>query len=155
MGEQLAKEQQDDDAQKRFCDKDLAKSAKSLQGTKDAIAQSEAELDEMKEASATIATELQNLQYEIKALDKAVADATEQRKEEHEDFVTFSAQSSAASQLIEKAKNRLRKFYQPNLYKPTPAPAVVFEQTAAVPAPPPETWGAYEKKSGKSNGVMA
>jgi len=25
----------------------------------------------------------------------------------------------------------------------------------AAPAPPPETWGAYEKKSGESNGVMA
>ena len=25
----------------------------------------------------------------------------------------------------------------------------------AAPAPPPETWGAYQKKDGKSNGVMA
>ena len=36
-----------------------------------------------------------------------------------------------------------------------PAPAAVFVQMTAAPAPPPETWGAYEKKGGKSNGVMA
>merc|ERR1719379_1169088 len=30
----------------------------------------------------------------------------------------------------------------------------VFVQMQAVP-PPPDTWGAYEKKEGKSNGVMA
>merc|ERR550532_3338796 len=29
------------------------------------------------------------------------------------------------------------------------------QRNDAAPAPPPETWGAYEKKSGESNGVMA
>merc|ERR1719160_1084890 len=31
----------------------------------------------------------------------------------------------------------------------------VFVQINAVPEPPPETWGAYQKKEGKSNGVLA
>ena len=38
---------------------------------------------------------------------QAVAEATEQRKEEHEEFITFQTQNSAALQLIEKAKNKL------------------------------------------------
>ena len=36
-----------------------------------------------------------------------VADATEQRKEEHGEFLTFQTENNAAVQLIEKAKNRL------------------------------------------------
>jgi len=156
MAAQLGKEQKDDDAQKAFCEKDFAKSAKAKARQEEAIAQSEAELAEAKEASENLAAEMQTLQDEIKALDKAVSEATEQRKEEHADFVTYSTQNGAATQLIEKAKNRLHKFYKPNLYKPTPAPeAAVFAQLGAAPAPPPETWGAYEKKSGKSNGVIA
>merc|ERR1719253_1407636 len=53
--EVLGNEQADDDSQKDFCDKDLAKSEKEKKSTEDA-----------------------SLQAEIKALDKAVAEATEQ-----------------------------------------------------------------------------
>merc|ERR1719172_281710 len=68
----LGKEQTDDDTQKDFCDKDLAKSEAEKASTEDAIASSEAAIEEMT-----------TLQSEVKALDKAVAEATEQRKEEH------------------------------------------------------------------------
>merc|ERR1719258_468688 len=118
----------------------------------------------------------------------AVADATEQRKEEHGEFLTFQTENNAAVQLIEKAKNRLFKFYRPNLHKEAPkqeltdeekilatsgrsdmiatdAPVMIAGTTQTVfvqvrkaqeaPAPPPETWGAYQKKDGKSNGVIA
>ena len=44
---------------------------------------------------------------QVKALDKAVAEATEQRKEEHGEFITFQTENNAALQLIEKAKNKL------------------------------------------------
>merc|ERR1719453_1715437 len=188
MSTLLGKEQADDDAQKSFCDKDFAKSADEKKATEEAIAASAASIAEMTDASATLASEVATLQDEIKALDKAVAEATEQRKEEHEDFVTYSTQNGAATQLIEKAKNRLNKFYRPNLYKEAPkqeltdeekilassgrsdliatdAPQMIAGTTQAVyaeirrstasPPPPPETWGAYQKKDGKSNGVIA
>merc|ERR1719473_676072 len=116
----LGKEQSDDDATKSMCDKDFAESADHKKETEDAIAASKASIADMEEQSATLASEIATLQDEIKALDKAVADATEQRKNEHNDFVTFQAQSNAASQLIEKAKNRMVKFYRPNLYKEAP-----------------------------------
>merc|ERR550514_47915 len=181
----LGKEQQDDDASKQMCDKDFAESADHKKETEDAIASSAASIAEMEDASATLASEIATLQDEIKALDKAVAEATEQRKSEHSEFVTYQTQSNAAVQLIEKAKNRMVKFYRPNLYKEAPkreltdeekiyaasgrsdmiatdAPAMiagttqtVYVQLTAAPAPPPETWGAYQKKEGKSNGVLS
>merc|ERR1719473_2623027 len=186
----LGKEQSDDDSQKSFCDKDFAESADEKKATEEAIASSAAAIAEMEDASATLASEIATLQDEIKALDKAVAEATEQRKEEHEDFTTYSAQNNAATQLIEKAKNRMVKFYRPNMYKEAPkqeltdeekilassgrsdliatdAPQMIAGTTQAVyveirratgdasPPPPPETWGAYQKKDGKSNGVIA
>merc|ERR550514_794295 len=184
----LGKEQGDDDATKSMCDKDFAESADHKKETEEAIAASAASIAEMEDSSATLASEIATLQDEIKALDKSVAEATEQRKAEHEDFVTSSTQNNAATQLIEKAKNRLNKFYRPNMYKEAPkqeltdeekilassgrsdliatdAPQMIAGTTQAVyveirratasPPPPPETWGAYQKKDGKSNGVIA
>merc|ERR1719473_1103735 len=145
-----------------------------------AIAQSTAAIEEMTEESATLASEIASLQKEIKDLDKAVAEATETRKTEHSEFLTFQTENNAALQLIEKAKNRLNKFYRPTLYKEAPkreltdeekilaasgrsdmiatvAPELiqaVFVQVHAAPPPPPATWDAYKKKDGKSNGVI-
>merc|ERR1719194_215295 len=56
----------------------------------------------------------------IKALDKSVAEATEQRKEENQDYTELRAGDSAAKELIGMAKNRMQKFYNPKLYKPPP-----------------------------------
>merc|ERR1719428_1563782 len=144
----------------------------------------------MTDESATLGDEIKRLGKEIKALDKAVTEATEQRKEEHSEFITFQTENNAALQLIEKAKNRLFKFYRPNLYKEapkqelteeekilaasgrsdmiaTPAPEMIAGTTQTVfaqvrkasndaaPPPPPATWDAYQKKDGKSNGVIS
>jgi len=187
MVTELQAEQKDDEAHKAFCDKDMEKSEASKKQLTEQIASSEATIEEAKEASANAATEIADLQTEIKNLDKAVADATEQRKGEHADFTQFSAENSAALQLIEKAKNKLFKFYRPNLHKEAPqreltdeekilassgrsdliatdAPQMIAGTTQTVyvqlskkatPPPPPETWGAYQKKDGKSNGVIA
>merc|ERR1719407_265006 len=184
----LKEEQKNDDAQKAFCDKDLDSSAATKADTEEEIQASEALIEETKESSASLAEEIATLQKEIVALDKAVAEATEQRKEEHSDALQFQTENNAALQLIEKAKNRLLKFYRPTEYKEPPkqeltdeekilassgrsdliatdAPEMIMGTTQTVyvqvaqqkdtPPPPPETWGAYQKKDGKSNGVMA
>merc|ERR1712032_1571618 len=138
---------------------------------------------------ATLADEIAALTKGIKDLDKQVAEATDVRKEDHEDFVTNLAANNAAVELLGMAKNRMNKFYNPKMYKappkrelseeeritlnmggtlaPTAAPGGVagtgigFMQIAlhkqadsGAPPPPPETWGAYSKKSEESNGVM-
>merc|ERR1719197_568152 len=187
----LGKEQADDDKQKAFCDEEFTKSAAEKTETEDKLASLAASIEEMSATVATMKSEIETLTAEIKALDKAVAEATETRKEEHAMFLKTQAEGSAAVQLIEAAKNKLNKFYNPTLYKAperrelteeeriavangavdprdaeeaTAAPGIagtgvtVFAQVRAASnaaPPPPETFGAYTKKTGKSNGVIA
>jgi len=194
MVQVLGKEGQDDDNMKSYCDKELEKTGGEKKDTEESLASAEAAIDDMGEESSTLSDELARLQKEIKEMDKAVAEATEQRKEEHEEFITFQTENNAALQLIEKAKNKLFKFYRPNQYKEAPkqeltdeekilaasgrsdmiataAPdliagttiaavqtqlyAQLHQNTDAAPPPPPATWDAYQKKDGKSNGVIA
>merc|ERR1719359_1603072 len=82
----------------------------------------------MTDQSATLQDEIATLQKEIKALDKAVAEATETRKEEHEDSIVFLQENNMAVQLIEKAKNKLYKFYRPNLHKEEPKKELTDEE---------------------------
>merc|ERR1719281_444269 len=125
MVQVLHEEQKDDDTQKTFCDSDIEKSTREKKDTEEAVAASQAFIEETTAESAATAEEIASLGKEIKALDKAVAEATEQRKEEHSEFLVFQQQSNAAVQLIEKAKNRLFKFYKPAFYKAetTPEPS--------------------------------
>merc|ERR1719301_196646 len=198
MAKVLGEEQKEDDNTKAYCDKELTKTAQEKKDTEEAISASEAAIEEMTDESATLADEIKRLGKEVKDLDKAVAEATEQRKEEHGEFITFQTENNAALQLIEKAKNKLFKFYRPNQYKEAPkrelteeekilaasgrsdmiataAPDLIAGTTiaavqtqlyaqlrvftaddaAAAPPPPPATWDAYQKKDGKSNGVIA
>merc|ERR1719271_1021545 len=128
MEKVLKEEQADDDSTKAFCDKDLAKSEGEKKDTEEAVAASQAFIEETTAESAATAEEIVSLQKEIKALDKAVAEATEQRKEEHADFLVFQQQSNAALQLIDKAKNRLNKFYRPTMYKEAPTKELTEEE---------------------------
>merc|ERR1712194_735481 len=56
----------------------------------------------------------------IKKLDKSVAEATEQRTEENSEYKALVASDTAAKQVLQWAKNRLNKFYNPKLYKAPP-----------------------------------
>merc|ERR550514_747686 len=125
----LKEEQASDDAQKGFCDKDIAKTEVEQKDTEEEIESSAALIEECKEASAATADEIALLQKEIKELDLAVAEATEQRKEEHGEYIHFMEQKDAAVQLLEKAKNELSKFYRPSQYvaETTPAPVVLSQ----------------------------
>merc|ERR1719262_1599431 len=73
-----------------------------------------------------------------------VTEATEQRKEENEDFTELIASDSAAKELIGFAKNRLLKFYNPKLYTPPPKRELTEDERITVnmggtlaPTPPP------------------
>merc|ERR1719407_385873 len=138
MVDVLGNEQKDDDSQKDMCVKDLESSEKDKADTESAIATSEAAIDEMTQSSANLAEEIANLQAEVKALDKAVAEATEQRKEEHAEFLTFQSENNAAVQLVDAAKNRLFKFYRPNLHKAEARRELTEEEELAVAAGSPD-----------------
>jgi len=181
----LKVEQADDDAKKEYCATAFDQADDKKKGLERAVSDLETAIENAKEDIAKLGEEIDALKAGIKELDKMVTEATEQRKEENEDFKSLMASDTAAKELMKFAKNRLNKFYNPKLYKappktelsredrivenmsgtaaPTAAPGgiagtgiTVFAQTShRAPPPPPETFGAYAKKSEDSMGVMA
>merc|ERR1711862_471508 len=70
----------------------------------------------------------------IKELDKSVAEATEQRKADNADYKELMASDAAAKEILQFAKNRLNKFYNPKLYKPPPKRELSEEDRATLAA---------------------
>merc|ERR1719272_1593370 len=151
------------------------------EATERSISDLEASIAAAEEGISALTEEIKALEAGIKKLDEMVAEATEQRKEENEDFKELMASDSAAKEILEFAKNRLNKFYNPKLYKapakrelseserltvnnggtlaPTAAPGGIAGTGIAVlsqvaPPPPPATAAAYSKSSEESGGVI-
>jgi predicted nucleic acid-binding Zn-ribbon protein len=179
----LHQEQKDDDNKKQYCAAEFDTSDDKKKALERSISDLETAIAKTEEAIAALKESIAALEAGIKALDKSVAEATEQRKTEHAEFNDLLAQDSAAKEVLRFAQNRLNKFYNPKLYKappkrelsredrivvneggtlaPTAAPGgiagtgiEVFAQARVAPPPPPETFGAYAKKSGENSGVM-
>jgi len=116
----------------------------------------ETAIADAEEGIATTKTELETLEDGIRALDKSVDEATEQRKEEHTDYTELMANDSAAKEILKFAQNRLNKFYNPKLYKAPPKRELAeLVQSKAAPGPAPEAPGPFKKKTEESNGVIA
>jgi len=178
----LGKEQVVDEEKKAYCEAEFDAAEDEKKALERAIGDLEKAIEENKAAVATLTDEIADLEQGIKDLDKQVAEATEQRKAEHEDYVENLASNNAAKDLLEIAKNRMNKFYNPKLYKPAAKRELTEEERITVnlggtapptvapggiagtgvtalaqdaPPPPPETFGAYAKKAQESNGVIA
>jgi len=180
----LHKEQTDDDHKKEYCGHHFDQTEDKITGLQNAISDKEAEAVDARENLATYQDEVVALKAAIAALDKMVAEATENRKSEAAAHQALVTSNTAAKELILFAKNRLNKFYNPKLYKappkrqfsegdqiyvnqggdiPTAAPGGIANTgiTALVqlrkdaPPPPPATAAAYTKKSQESGGVIA
>merc|ERR1719253_1525496 len=117
MVELLGKEQKDDEQQKAYCEEEFERSEDEDAELKRKIKGVEAEIAEGTDAIAGLKDDIAALTAGIADLDKAVAEATETRKEESSEYTTTKAQNSAAVQLLDVAKNQLNKFYSPTLYK--------------------------------------
>merc|ERR1712156_1285486 len=111
-------EQADDDAKKEYCAKELDAADDKKKGLERAYSDLETAIENAQEDIAKLAEEIDVLKAAIKELDKNVMEATEQRKEENEDFKDLMASDTAAKEIMKFAKNRLNKFYNPKLYKP-------------------------------------
>merc|ERR1719203_897506 len=189
MVDVLGREQQDDDHKKEYCGQQLDLADDKKKGHERDISDLERAIAQEEESIAQITDDIGSLGDGIKALDKAVAEATEQRREEHQDYTELIASNSAAKEVLGFAKNRLNKFYSPSLHlappkrelpeeqritlnlggtlAPTNPPGgiagtgitvlsqvSVHAQLKDAPAPPPETFGAYAKKTGHATGVI-
>jgi septal ring factor EnvC (AmiA/AmiB activator) len=113
----LKQEQKDDESHLNYCRKELDSADDKSKDVTRSMQGHEASISSASESIAQLADEIAALTQGIKDLDKQVADATEQRKAEHADFVDLMANNGAAKKLIEFAKNRMNKFYNPKLYK--------------------------------------
>merc|ERR1719449_254986 len=179
----LGKEQATDDEKKEYCEAELDIAEDKLKELEHTLKNLEKDIADGEATVATLTEEIAALVQGIKDLDKDVAEATQQRKEENEEYTETMATDTAAEELLQLAKNRLNKFYNPKLYKPppkrelsgeeritvsmggtappTPPPGGIAGTGVAVlaqreaPPPPPETYGAYAKKGEESSGVIA
>merc|ERR1719221_461808 len=116
----LKEEQLDDDHKKEYCLKEFDVTDDKKKDLERTMSLEAAAIEKAKDAIAVLSEEIAALEAGIKALDKSVAEATEQRKEENEDYTAMMASDTAAKELLFLAKNRLNKFYNPKLYKPPP-----------------------------------
>jgi chromosome segregation ATPase len=116
----LKKEQLDDEHKKEYCDEQFDLADDKKKGLELSASDTATAISDAEEGIAALTEEIKSLEAGIKALDKAVAEATEQRKEEAADYSALMASDSAATELLGFAKNRLNKFYNPKLYKPAP-----------------------------------
>merc|ERR1719161_904651 len=167
---------------KAYCEQEFDSADDKKKALERSISDLEKVIAEDKEMVATFTSEIEALNEGIHALDRAVAEATEQRKEEHAEYAAQLAANHAAAEIIDFAKNRMNKFYNPKLYKPPPKRVLSEEERITLnmggtlaptappggiagtgisfaqgtpPPPPPETFGEYKKKGQESGGVLA
>jgi len=174
----LKKEGRDDAEKKEYCAKQFDESDDKKKMLEREVADHESTLADLEMVPTQLKEEIDALGDGIRDLDKSVAEATAQRKEEADAYAPLMANDATAKELILFAKNRLNKFYNPKLHKSeerelsdedratlaaggTLAPIVKggiagsgigFAQKLP---PPPAAIEAYSKKSEQSGGVIA
>merc|ERR1719502_1059269 len=130
----LKQEQIDDDKKKEYCNKEFDTADDKKKALEHEIKDLETAIEDDKEGIETTKEEIAALTEGIKKLDKAVAEATEQRKEENAEYTELMASDGAAKEVLAFAKNRLNKFYNPKLYKPPPKREMTEEEQATLAA---------------------
>jgi hypothetical protein len=174
MVDNLHKEQQGDDSKKEYCETSFDEADDKKKALSNTISDESAAIANAEETIATLSSEIKALTAGIAELDKSVADATDQRKQEHADFTEMMALDTQAKKLLGAAKNRLNQFYNPKLYiapkrdisekervyetvvPVVPAFVQVASRTDDAVAPPPAPEVAFGgSKSQESNSVVA
>jgi len=164
----LGKQQKEDEKQKAYCEGEFEKAADEEAASKTKLAQTDAKLAELTDSIGTLMEEISALETSVAALDEEVAGATEQRKEEHAAYVAQMQMNEAAMGLVDKAKNRMQKFYNPTLYKAPPKTEMSMEEKImqagsfaqvrmhdnVAPPPAPEMPSGPVQKNAKSAGVI-
>merc|ERR1719393_949301 len=120
MSKLLKREQASDDDKKSYCEKSIDETEDDLKGLGHDIKDLGTAIAEHKESSKALAAEIASLSDGIVTLDKQVAEATKQRKEDNANHKETMASDGAAKELLGMAKNRLNKFYSPKMYKAPP-----------------------------------
>merc|ERR1719335_2081863 len=91
MNEVLEGEQVADDKQDVWCLAELDKAKEEAKATEGDIGDLAAAIDSQRDAIETTAAEIADLKKGLEELDKSVAEATEQRKDEHAEYIDETA----------------------------------------------------------------
>merc|ERR1719264_2336547 len=100
MVDVLKKEQQSDDHKKEYCAKQFDVADDKKKGLERKVSDEDSAIAAAKEGIATLVDEIEALAVGIEDLDKSVAEATAQRKEENADYKELMASDSAAKELL-------------------------------------------------------
>ena len=109
----LKAEQGDDDSKKAYCLEHFDKTEDDAKALATTIARHKDAIQEFQEQLSNTDDRIAVMQQSIAELDDSVAKATEIRRNQHAEFVTLTANSAAATELLKLAVNRLNKFYAP------------------------------------------
>merc|ERR1719473_282903 len=109
----LGKQQTEDDNAVELCKEEFDKAEDEEKAAKTKLGQLQAVLTEETDTISGLMEEISVLKKSIQELDYAVAQATEQRKEEHAEYIEAVQMNEAAIGLVGKAKAKLEKFYAP------------------------------------------
>jgi len=170
----LKKEGQSDEDKKQYCTVEFDSAEEEKKSSERSLSDVNAALDDAKTSILSLQDDISALKDGITDLDKSVAEATEQRKIASQEFTELMTSDTAAKELLQFAKNRLNKFYNPKLYVPppkkelSPQEAIASGMTGAAssflqasilvsedaPPPSPQAVSAYKEKSKESTGVI-
>jgi len=120
MVAELKTEQKDDTDKLEHCKTELDLADDKKKSLERSVEDLEKAIAKAKEMIATLSDDIAALTQGIVDLDKSVVEATENRKEENEAYKALMAADTAAKDLLVFAKNRLNKFYNPDLYVAPP-----------------------------------
>lgn len=141
----LKKEQENEDKKKEYCKQQFDSSDDKKRSLLLQVSNKETNIDSAKDALKMMETKIQELKAGLEKLDQDVAEATEQRKKEHEEFEDVMSSNTQAQSLLKVAKERMMQFYA------SPSLVEVSEQKG--PEEAPETFGSYAKSSQASGAV--
>merc|ERR1719378_1563269 len=106
----LKAEQGMDNDKKAYCEAEFDKAEDKKKGLELDISDLEKAIADAEESIATLASEIKALGKAIKDLDKSVAEATETRKAEHDDYVETLAANTAAKAFSNSQRIASRNF---------------------------------------------
>jgi len=124
----LKSEMSADEKKKEWCTSELEKSEAERTRKQEVLDQATAAIAQTQDEISSTDDDIKALEKEIVDVDKEVAGSTEQRKKEHAEYTENLQMTDVAISLLEKAKNRLQKFYNPTLYKAPPKKEATMEE---------------------------
>lgn len=150
----LEKDQANDEAKKKYCEKEFDVSEDNRKEKTQETSDITAAVEEAKEELASIEERLNAAEAGIAEQDKSVQEATEQRQEEHAEYKELMATNAAAKDLLTKAADRMSKFYDS---AETPVFTQLLSHTHRLSAlrAAPKTAQEYSKSEGGGNVISA